>query len=40
MVESDKIKPVIDKTFPFKKIVEAFRYMDEDHAKGKVIITQ
>jgi NADPH:quinone reductase-like Zn-dependent oxidoreductase len=39
LIESGKIKPVIDKTFPLKDTSSAFRYMEEVHASGKVLIT-
>ncbi len=39
LIESGKIKPVIDKTYPLSDTAEAFRYLEEVHAKGKVVIT-
>ncbi len=39
LIESGKVKPVIDRTYPLSEIREAFRYLDEDHARGKVVIT-
>lgn len=39
LVESGKLKPVIDGTYPLNEISEAFRYLDEGHARGKVVIT-
>ena len=39
LVESGKVKPVIDKTFPISEISEAFRHLEEVHASGKVVIT-
>ena len=38
LVMGMKIKPVIDKIFPFEKIVDAHRYAEKGHAKGKVIV--
>jgi NADPH:quinone reductase-like Zn-dependent oxidoreductase len=39
LIESGKVTPVIDKTYPLSEISEAFRYLDEGHARGKVVIT-
>ena len=39
LVEEGKIKPVIDKQYPLRKVAEALRYFEEGHAKGKVVIT-
>jgi NADPH:quinone reductase-like Zn-dependent oxidoreductase len=39
LVETGKIKPVIDRTYSLSKTSEAFRYMEEVHASGKVVIT-
>lgn len=39
LVETGKVKPVIDRTYSLSKTSEAFRYMEEVHASGKVVIT-
>jgi NADPH:quinone reductase-like Zn-dependent oxidoreductase len=39
LVESGKVTPVIDRTYPLSDTPEAFRYLDEGHARGKVVIT-
>lgn len=39
LLESGKIFPVIDRSFPLNEIVEAVRYVEEKHAQGKVVIT-
>ena len=39
LIEADKITPVIDKTYPLSETPEAFRYLEEDHARGKIVIT-
>jgi len=38
LLESGKITPVIDRTYPLSEIPEAIRYLEEGHAKGKVVI--
>jgi NADPH:quinone reductase-like Zn-dependent oxidoreductase len=37
-IEWGKIKPVIDRTYPLHETPEAFRYLEKEHARGKVII--
>jgi len=39
LVESGKVRPVIDRTYPLSDTPEAFRYLDQGHARGKVVIT-
>jgi NADPH:quinone reductase-like Zn-dependent oxidoreductase len=39
LVESDKIKPVIDRCYPLDEIDDAFRYFEEGNPQGKVVIT-
>ena len=38
LIEAGKVKPVIDKTYPMSETREAFRYLVEEHARGKVIV--
>jgi NADPH:quinone reductase-like Zn-dependent oxidoreductase len=39
LMQSGKMTPVIDKTYPLSQIAEAIRYLEQGHARGKVIIT-
>jgi len=34
-----KVVPVIDRQYPLREVPEALRYLEEGHAKGKVVIT-
>jgi NADPH:quinone reductase-like Zn-dependent oxidoreductase len=39
LFEAGKVKPVIDRCYPLSEVAEAFRYLEEGHALGKVVIT-
>lgn len=38
LIEAGKLTPVLDKTYPLRDTPEAFRYLEEEHARGKVVI--
>jgi NADPH:quinone reductase-like Zn-dependent oxidoreductase len=39
LIAAGKVKPVIDRRFPLSEVVDALRWVDDGHAKGKVIVT-
>ena len=39
LIAAGKVKPVIDRRFPLSEVADALRYVDEGHARGKVIVT-
>ena len=39
LLEADKVKPVIDRHYKLSEVPEAIRYLEEGHARGKVVIT-
>jgi NADPH:quinone reductase-like Zn-dependent oxidoreductase len=38
LVEAGKVMPAIDRTFPLDQVVEALRWVDDGHARGKVLV--
>jgi NADPH:quinone reductase-like Zn-dependent oxidoreductase len=38
-IEGGKLTPVIDRTYSLSEVPEAIRYLEEGHARGKVVIT-
>ena len=39
LMQSGKVTPVIDRTYPLSQIADAIRYLEAGHARGKVVIT-
>jgi len=39
LIETGKVVPVIARRYPLSEVAEAFRYFEEDHPSGKVVIT-
>ena len=38
LIESGKVTPVIDRTYPLREAPDAIRYLEDGHARGKVVI--
>lgn len=39
LVDAGKLQPVVDSTYPFDQIAEAFAALEQGHAKGKIVVT-
>ena len=39
LVEAGKVKSVIDRSYPLNQVAEAMRYLEEGHARGKIVLT-
>jgi len=39
LIEAGKVMPVIDRTYSLSEVPEAIRYLEEGHARGKVVVT-
>jgi alcohol dehydrogenase len=38
LVDKGELKPVTDRVFPFGQIADAFAYIEQGRAKGKVVV--
>jgi len=38
LMQSGKITPVIDRTYKLNQTADALRYLEQGHARGKVVI--
>jgi NADPH:quinone reductase-like Zn-dependent oxidoreductase len=38
-MEAGKVTPVVDRRYRLSEVPEAIRYLEEGHARGKVVIT-
>jgi NADPH:quinone reductase-like Zn-dependent oxidoreductase len=39
LLEAGQVVPVIDRRYPLSETAEAIRYLEEGHAKAKIVIT-
>jgi NADPH:quinone reductase-like Zn-dependent oxidoreductase len=39
LIETGKLAPVIDRTYPLAEVPEAIRYLEDGHPRGKVVIS-
>src|ERR1700686_4336648 len=39
LMQSGQVKPVIDRTYKLSDVSEALRYLEQGHARGKVVVT-
>lgn len=39
LFEAGKVVPLVDRCYPLSETAEAMRYLDEGHARGKIVIT-
>ncbi|MGW0631344.1 zinc-binding dehydrogenase [Streptomyces sp. NPDC002758] len=39
LAESGKLAPVIDRTYSLGEAADAIRYLEVEHARGKVVVT-
>jgi NADPH:quinone reductase-like Zn-dependent oxidoreductase len=39
LIEAGKLRPVIDRSYPLREVPQAIRYLEQGHARGKVVLT-
>jgi NADPH:quinone reductase-like Zn-dependent oxidoreductase len=39
LIDAGKVRPVVDRTYPLSQATEAIRYLEQGHARGKVVFT-
>ena len=39
LFEAGKVVPIIDRRYPLSETAEALQYLEEGHARGKIVIT-
>jgi len=38
LIEAGKVRPTIDRRYPFPEIPAAIAYLEQGHARGKVVV--
>ena len=39
LIEDGKLTPIVDRTYPLADTAEGLRYVEQGHARGKVVVT-
>jgi len=39
LIEDGKVMPVVGRTYPLTDTAEGLRYVEQGHARGKVVVT-
>jgi NADPH:quinone reductase-like Zn-dependent oxidoreductase len=39
LMREGKVTPVIERQYPMSETIEALRYLEDGHARGKIVIT-
>ena len=39
LIETGKVTPVVDRTYPLAAVPDAIRYLEQGHPKGKIVIS-
>jgi NADPH:quinone reductase-like Zn-dependent oxidoreductase len=39
LLETGKVKPFVERTYPMTQVAEAMRYLGTGHAQGKIVVT-